>query len=383
MVRTVMDLAGRAMSVVSLLTLVVVAGTGAVQAQDRAGAVYVMTNQIANSVSVFNRRSDGSLTPAGTFLTGGAGLPTGVPGGNPNDPLTSQGSVRLSDSNQLLFAVNAGSNEISEMAVTQEGLTLVDKISSGGQTPTSLALHKNLLYVLNAEGVPNMTGFVVSPDRKLSPLPGSTRPLSGGAAAAPAEIEFSPDGSVLAVTEKDTNIIDVYLVGSDGLTTGPIANLSVGIEPFGFAFAHPGILVDSETFQGAPAQGAASSYRVADSGELQVISPSVHDTQSAPCWLVITDDHRFAFVTNTASGSVSSYQVAADGTLTLLNPVAASPGPVSFPVDMALSEGSRYLYLIANNLHSVVGYRVGSDGSLVQVANVAGLPPASQGIAAK
>ena len=102
--------------------------------------------------------------------------------------------------------------------------------------------------------------------------------------------------------------------------------MSVGIEPFGFALAHPGILVDSETFQGAPGLGAASSYNVASSGELQVVSPSVHDTQSAPCWLVITADHRFAFVTNTASGSVSSYQIAADGTLTLLNAGAASPG---------------------------------------------------------
>jgi 6-phosphogluconolactonase (cycloisomerase 2 family) len=214
-------------------------------------------------------------------------------------------------------------------------------------------------------------------------LPGSTRPLSGGSAAAPAEVQFNPDGSVLAVTEKDTNIIDTYIVGSDGLATGPVANMSVGIEPFGFAFSHSDILVDSETFQGAPALGAASSYRVANSGELQVISPSVRDTQSAPCWLIITDDHRFAFVTNTASGSVSSYQVAADGSLTLLNAVAASPGPVSFPVDMALTEGSRFLYLIANNTHNVFGYRAGSDGSLMQVTAVGGLPPASQGIAAK
>ena len=383
MLRTVNDLARRMFFVLNVVVFFSVTGTCVLHAQERAGAVYVMTNQIANSVSVFDRASDGTLTPAGTFLTGGAGLPTGVPGGNPNDPLTSQGSVQLNESNQLLFVVNAGSNEISELRVTQQGLTLVNKVPSGGQTPTSLTLHKNLLYALNAEGVPNITGFLVTPNGTLSPLPGSTRPLSGGSAAAPAEVQFTPDGSVLAVTEKDTNIIDTYIVGSDGLATGPVANMSVGIEPFGFAFSHPDILVDSETFQGAPALGAASSYRVANSGELQVISPSVRDTQSAPCWLVITDDHRFAFVTNTASGSVSSYQVAADGTLTLLNPVAASPGPVSFPVDMALIEGSRFLYLIANNTHNVFGYRVGSDGSLIQVTVVGGLPPASQGIAAK
>src|SRR5436305_8298469 len=82
-------------------------------ARDRAGAVYVMNNQVTNAVQVFKRAPDGSLTPGGTFATGGAGAPTGNPFGNPFDPLASQGSVILSHDNHLLFVVNAGSNEIS------------------------------------------------------------------------------------------------------------------------------------------------------------------------------------------------------------------------------------------------------------------------------
>ena len=75
--------------------------------------------------------------------------------------------------------------------------------------------------------------------------------------------------------------------------------------------------------------------------------------------------------------------VAADGTLTLLNSQAANPGPVSFPVDMAISAASHYLYLIANGTHQVFGYRIEPDGSLVLVTTVGGLPPASQGIASR
>jgi hypothetical protein len=48
----------------------------------------------------------------------------------------------------------------------------------------------------------------------LSPLPGSTRPLTGGVAADPAEVNFSPDGDFLIVTEKATNLIDTYTVAN-------------------------------------------------------------------------------------------------------------------------------------------------------------------------
>jgi 6-phosphogluconolactonase (cycloisomerase 2 family) len=352
-------------------------------AEEQAGAVYVMTNQVPNAVQVFHRAANGILTPGGAFLTGGSGAPTGNPFGNPNDPLASQNSVVLSRDHHLLFVVNAGSNEISVFAVEKNGLDLRDKVPSGGQLPISLTIHDDLLYVLNGGLTPNITGFHLGPDGKLTPLAGSTRPLSGGAAANPAEVSFTPDGDVLIVTEKNTNLFDTYTVGEDGLASGPASQNSVGIEPFGFDFARQNVLVDSETMQGAPEMGAASSYRISDSGGLDVVSPSVRDFQTAPCWVVITRNHRFAFTTNTASGSVSSYRVASDGALTLLSSLAAAPGPVSFPIDMALSSESRYLYLIANGIHKVFGYRVEPNGSLVLVTTAGGLPPASQGIAAR
>jgi hypothetical protein len=50
-----------------------------------------------------------------------------------------QGSLILNEYNTFLFAVNAGSNEISAFAAGPSGLTLVDKVPSGGVRPiTSL-----------------------------------------------------------------------------------------------------------------------------------------------------------------------------------------------------------------------------------------------------
>jgi 6-phosphogluconolactonase len=349
----------------------------------KSGAVYVLTNQPSNAVAAFNRAADGTLTPAGVFPTGGSGDPVAEPGDPPTDPLASQGALILSENNHLLFAVNAGSNEISVLAVKPDGLALVDKVSSGGVRPISLTLNKKLLYVLNEKGTPNITGFTVSDKGKLTPIAGSTRPLAGDSAADPAEVGFSPGGDLLVVTEKDTNLIDTYTVGADGLASGPITNPSNGVTPFGFAFDKRNNLIVSEAFAGAPNQAAVSSYSAGASGVLNVVSGSVHDFQTAACWIVTTNSGRYVYTTNTGSGTVSSYQLRLDGALTLLNSIAASTGPGSSPIDMALTNSSRYLYVHAAGLQAITAFRVESDGSLTPIAVVGGLPFGAQGITAR
>lgn len=349
----------------------------------KSGAVYVLTNQVNNAVAAFDRAPDGTLTPAGMFLTGGSGNPVAQPGDPPTDPLASQGALILSDNNRFLFAVNAGSNEISVFSVGKDALTLVDTISSGGVRPISLTVHRNLLYVLNEGGTPNITGFTVSSKGELTPLPGSTRPLSGGSGADPAEVSFNRDGSLLVVTEKATNVIDVYVVGTNGAAGPPVSNPSAGMTPFGFAFDQRNHLIVSEAFGGAPNAAAVSSYSAALSGVLSVISESVPDFQTAACWIVITNSGRYVYTSNTGSGSVSSYQLASSGALTLLDSVAAGTGAMSAPIDMALSNGSRYLYVHAAGLQTVEAFRVETDGSLTPIGSVGGLPFGAQGIAAR
>src|SRR5204862_917005 len=107
-------------------------------------------------------------------------------------------------------------------------LTLVDVVASGGIRPISLALHENLLYVLNEGGTPNITGFTIGDDGTLTPLAGSTQPLIGGTAADPAQVSFNHDGTLLVVTEKAGNRIDTYIVDENGLPSAPLDNPSNG-----------------------------------------------------------------------------------------------------------------------------------------------------------
>src|SRR5579864_6753073 len=78
------------------------------QTTNAAGAVFVMTNAAdQNEIITYQRRADGSLQEGRSFRTGGRGS------GGVTDPLGSQGSLTLSQDHSLLFAVNAGSGEIS------------------------------------------------------------------------------------------------------------------------------------------------------------------------------------------------------------------------------------------------------------------------------
>jgi 6-phosphogluconolactonase len=349
-----------------------------------AGAVYVLTNQANNSVAVFRRDAKGRLTPAGQFPTGGAGNPTPQPPDPATDPLASQGALLIGRGNQFLFAVNAGSNQISVLQIRKNSLDVVDVVDSGGIRPISLALHDDLLYVLNEGGTPNITGFEVEEDGTLTPLAGSTQPLIGGVAADPAQIGFSHDGGLLVVTEKNGNRLNTYLIDDDGLPGAPIDNASNGTTPFGFAFNNADTLVVSEAFGGAPNQSAASSYSASDDGVLSVISGSVANSQTASCWVVIPNNGKLAFVSNTASGSISSYQINAEnGSLALLNATAANTGMSSAPIDMTLSVNSRILFVLVAGTQSVASYRIGGNGSLTLVDTAGGLPMGAQGIAAK
>ena len=335
------------------------------------GTVYTSTNGAAgNEIRAFDRGTDGSLTPAGSFATGGAGTGVG---------LGSQGAVILTDHGRRLFAVNAGSDNITSFKVSPRGLRLRDVEPSSGDRPISLTVYGDLLYVLNA-GTDQISGFRVRGGGDLEPLAGSTRNLSG-AGTDPAQVEFSPDGDLLVVTEKATNRIDTFRVGRDGRAGPALSQPSAGQTPFGFAFDSGGNLIVSEAFGGAENASALSSYRVARDGAIAPISPVVRTEQTAACWVVVTENGRFAYTTNTGSGSVSSYAVGRDGSISLLESVAANTGAGSSPTDMAL-DGDRHLFVLSSGTGMVGSYRVRGDGSLAPVDVVGGLPAGTTGLAA-
>lgn len=360
-----------------VLLLPLIAGfTSPAAADDNGGrlAVYTITNDAnGNEVAVYERSADGSLSFMGSYPTGGLGSGAG---------LGSQGSVILRENGRRLFVVNAGSNQISMFAVKRDGLDLLDVVDSGGQMPISLTLHGGILYVLNAGSSGNISGFRVR-DNELLPLDGSTQPLSNGGTGdspQPAQISFSRDGDLLVVTEKATSMIDVYPV-KEGIAGAPVSHPSSGMTPFGFAFAKRHDLIVSEAFGGAPDVSAVSSYNV-NKDTFDVISPSVGTTQTAACWVIISNNGKYAYVTNAGSGSISSYRIEKDGSITLLEAQAGLTGEGSSPIDMALSNNGQFLYALGAASDTISIFQVMESGGLEPLGSVS-VPAGAVGLAAR
>ncbi|MFT8890035.1 MAG: hypothetical protein ABF904_14695, partial [Ethanoligenens sp.] len=201
--------------------------------------VFSMTNAVNNGIVAIKRDMAGMLSGAEVYMTHGNG--TGV---QTVDPLGSQGSVILSGDDRFLFAVNAGSNNISSFLLQQGRLMLADVVYSGGFHPNSLAAIGNFLYVTNsgdATHPSNVTGFQVSADGHLSQISGGAMPLSA-ANAGPGCVVISMEHK-LVVSEKTTNVLSIFQVQSDGTLLRLKTYRSVGAVPFGSAFLNNLLLV--------------------------------------------------------------------------------------------------------------------------------------------
>jgi 6-phosphogluconolactonase len=345
-------------------------------------AVFTQTNQSAgNEVMAYSRAPNGNLTFVNSYSTQGTGTGMG---------LGSQGAMAFARGGSILLVVNAGSNDISVFSATGAGLNFQSKVSSGGTMPISVTAHGNLVYVLNAGGSGNITGFYFAGRTALSPIPNSTRYLSNngmGSAPGPAEVSFNPSGTVIAVTEKPTNNILTYTVNSDGTVNGPNVNPSAGRTPFGFEFRNDEQLIVSEAFGGVMDSSAVTSYAVNSNGDVSLISGPMFTTETAACWIAITNNRMFTYTTNTGSGTITGFRINDAGDLTILNAngVTADLGMGTSPIDMALSVNSKYLYCLNSGTHTISSLRVNGDGSLtpINLSEVTGLPSGTSGLLAK
>lgn len=340
-----------------------------------AGTVYTLSNSPAgNAVLVFNRGANGQLQQAASVPTGGRGTGGGL--GN-------QGAVVLSRDNQWLVAANAGSNDISVFAIGEQGLRLTDRDRSDGGRPISVTMQGDIIYVLNA-GTDSVSGFVLTRHGRLQKLFGSRRPLSGKGTD-PAQLEFSPDGRTLVVSEKATNRLTSFPVFYGSILGHRDSVAASGRTPFGFAFGRRSQLLVSQAEGGEAGLSTLASYRIDRSSNLTAIGAPVPTTQTAACWVAVTLDHRFAYVTNTGSDTISGFSVSASGQLTPLgaNSVVASVASGGTPIDMSITDDNRYLYVLNSGNRTIEGFAIGTTGGLTALGSVGGLPQGVNGLAVR
>ena len=257
---------------------------------------------------------------------------------------------------------------------------LADRVSSGGRTPTSVAVRDDLVYVLN-NGTPNIAGFRID-DGRLAELEGSSRALSADDVD-PAQIAFSRDGRTLVVTERGTDSISTYAIDERGRASGPTTIRSSGRTPYGFDFTAEGAVIVTEAFGGAVGAAAASSYSLTGPGRLAPVSRSVADTRSEVCWASVTNDGRFAYVTNFGDGTISSYAIGKGGALELREAVAGATRLGEKGIrDEAITRDGRFLYAIDADAQKVFGWTIGDAGELAPIGAFEGVPETVAGLVA-
>src|SRR5215212_4386875 len=198
-----------------------------------AGAVYVQTNAAPNEVIAFRRSGDGTLDRIGSDGTG-------------SPHLTSQASVALTrrDGRHLLVT-NAATDDLSVFSVASDGSIELRHRVRTGAAPKSVAEREGLVVVLNT-GEPGLASFRLHADG-IEPVEGGEQTLAASDAD-PAQIGFSPDGSMIVITQRGTDSIVTYEVASDGTFGVSREIASEGPTPYGFALTSGGTLVATQAF---------------------------------------------------------------------------------------------------------------------------------------
>ena len=387
--------------------------TGALGSDLRAGAVFLQTNDAkGNEVVAYVRRANGTLREVGRYATGGKGS------GSFED--SAQGLVlgsadgetsptHIIDKAELLFVPNAGSDTISVFRVKADRVELVSETPSGGEKPVSITVSHGLLYVLNSGEfddrliigqtalencthgqLPSVTGFRVTPDGSLKQIDGSTRLLTATGESGCSQIAFSPDGKTLVAAERIAGgkkdkatgfakgALLTYPVYPDG-TLGPVQLTEpTGNGPFAFTFTKEGALLVAQQ-NGGPtndAGGTVMTYTLNPDGTLAPVGKPVFTSGTDTCWIVVTNDERYAFTTSPLGpGRISTLTVGKDGAMTLLHPVASAPDgrniansrSGTFLVDVGLSHDSRYLYAVEALAGDLYAFAVNENGTLAPI----------------
>jgi 6-phosphogluconolactonase (cycloisomerase 2 family) len=331
-------------------------------------AVFAATNDPSgNAIRVWRDDGAGHLTFVASDATGGNG---GKTDGSAADPLASQSSLVFDRANDMLFAVNAGSDSLTAFHVNGTTLGARQVISSDGAFPASIAVHGDLVYVLNAAGAGSVHGFRIV-NGTLQGIFGSTRSLGLANAnppnflSSPGEVAFTADGRQLLVTTKKNGSILGWGVHPDGrLDASATQSTPAGQVPFSFEFGRAGHLLVSEA-----GTASVSSYAVGAHGGVTATFGPVTDNGSATCWI-----HRvgnFVYVSNTGSNTLSRYELVGNDQLALVEQTAATTS--GGPTDLATSGNGQFLYNENGLTGHVEIYRMGSHGALTFTGFVDGL----------
>jgi 6-phosphogluconolactonase (cycloisomerase 2 family) len=320
--------------------------------------------------------------------------------GNPTQglgPDDSDQEILASPDHTRLFAVNAGSNTIAVLDIHADGsLTPVagSPFASGGIDPVSVGLAGNFLYVVNqdgdpaqdaAAGAPNYTGFTVSSDGKLTAIPDSTV----AAGSTPTVALVSADGKLLFGADflaplgtPPQGPLRAFAIGADGtLTAAPGTPMAIpasdgGTPPVALGLAlHP---TEKILYVDFPKRSQVGVYSYDGTSGALTYEAVASVSGPAPCWVRVSANGKFLYVTDTANDSVSVLDSSSAlapveiQNIQLKDPGAVlmdgSPATASEAYEEAISPDGKFLYVLSQRSTTDAGI---TQGNVLHVLSIA------------
>ncbi|SPO07266.1 uncharacterized protein DNG_09960 [Cephalotrichum gorgonifer] len=293
-------------------------------------AIYFLTNDDVNGVAAIPIGSDGTLSQGTVTETGGAGSVALSADNQPATPDALVGPSALAISGNHIFAVNAGSNTLSMLAISTSDPTqltvLGNPIEIPGEFPNTVAVSaKNNLVCVGTTGA--LAGISCScfSDEGLGPMDGlrpfdlrqTTPPV--GPTNTVSQSFFSEDESVLFTTVKGdpptnkTGFLSAFPVKC-ALESGGRASLSqddVRSTPEGTAvlFGSQVVPGTSNIFATDAAFGATILSVDSQTLEATTLATGEIENQAATCWATISVATGTAFVTDVGVNHVVEMSV--------------------------------------------------------------------------
>ena len=276
---------------------------------------YVAESAPTNQIERFSIGSNGALT-----AVSGA-----VPAG------TNPVALAIDPGGKFLFVANQVSNNISVFSIGSDAaLTEVPGSPFPSSDPVAVAVPStgNFLYVadqLNSA----VDIFTFDSAGKLT-LQGFPLPLTSG--TAPSAIAINPAGTMLYVSNAQTNNVSGFLIAKGApntpgdlipitgspFPTGGFKPVSATVDPSG-QFLY---VVDQDSNQ-------ISGFRIAaTTGRLSATLNSPYNTGALPAFVAISPSNKFLYVTNAGAASISGYSV---------NPASGELAPSSATVSTGSS----------------------------------------------
>ena len=240
----------------------------------------------------------------------------------------------------------------------------------GGGAPTTA-----IVYVTNS-GSDNISGFTVN---------GTTGGLSAVAGSpfanlsAPSAIAVSPNGFFAFATNRQSNTVTAFRVGTDGgLLQASGTPTSPNPAPVGTAPSAVAVSEDTQFLYIANrGSDSVTAFTIGATGTLTLIPPEAGTPNpvaaggSAPVSLIGSSNDRFLYVANSADNTVSVFQIEASGLLKLVPPTGSFRNPIAVggtaPSALALSATGQFLYVANSTSDNVTVFQVETSGLLTLV----------------